>query len=166
MTTTSRFSLMLFILFCLLSFYSYGTAMMDYFMLYPSRFFVGESEFVQYHQFLESAIMPISVFPFLVIIVMNILIFWFRPPYIPGKLLWISFACLIIDLLSTVLIQAPWNFELSEGKNIVLMEKITNTNWLRVILETSQVLVVFFMLKHFMFTAIRDEVMMDSVRQN
>jgi hypothetical protein len=166
MTTTSRFSLMLFILFCLLSFYSYGTAMMDYFMLYPSRFFVGESEFVQYHQFLESAIMPISVFPFLVIIVMNILIFWFRPPYVPGKLLWISFACLIIDLLSTVLIQAPWNFELSEGKNIVLMEKITNTNWLRVILETSQVVVVFFMLKHFMFTAISNKIMIDSARQN
>lgn len=165
MTTTSRFALMLFILFCLFSFYSFGTAMMDYFMLYPSRFLVGENEFVQYHKFLESAIMPISVFPFLVIIVMNILIFWFRPPYVPGKLLWISFACLIIDLLSTVLIQAPWNFELSEGKNIVLMEKITNTNWLRVVLETSQVLVVFFMLKHFMFTAINNQAMMDSARQ-
>jgi hypothetical protein len=165
MTTTYRFSLMLFLLFCLLSFYSFGTAMMDYFMLYPSRFFVGENEFVQYHQFLESTIMPISVFPFLAIIVMNILIFWFRPPYVSKNLLWISCACLIIDLLSTVLIQAPWNFELSEGKNIALMEKITNTNWLRVILESSQVIVVFFMLKQFAFSVI-NQPMSDVARQN
>jgi hypothetical protein len=166
MTTSYRFPLVLFLIFCLLSFYSFGTAMMDYFMLYPSRFFVGENEFVQYHQFLESTIMPISVFPFLAIIVMNILIFWFRSPYVSKKLLWISCACLIIDLLSTVLIQAPWNFELSEGKNIELMEKITNTNWLRVILESSQVIVVFLMLKQFTFAIISTQVMTDVARQN
>jgi len=151
MTKRFRFSLLLFILFCLLSFYSFGTAMMDYFMLYPSRFLVGSSEFVQYHKFLESAIMPISVFPFLAIIVMNILLFWFSPSQVSKQLLWYSFACLFLDFISTVFIQAPWNFQLSDGKNLLLMQKITDTNWLRVVLETAQVVIVFQMLKQLVF---------------
>ena len=152
MTRKDRFTLNLFILFCLLSYYSFGTAMMDYFMLYPSRFFVGEQEFILYHKFLESAIMPISVFPFLAIIVLNILIIWFRPLVVSKTLVWISFIALVIDLLSTILLQAPWNFELSEGKNVALMQKITDTNWLRVFLETSQAIVVFLMLRQFVFS--------------
>ena len=75
MNNKSRFSILLFITFGTLSFYSFGTAMMDYFMLYPSRFLVGEKEFVSYHKLLESAIFPISVFPFLFITIVNGLLF-------------------------------------------------------------------------------------------
>lgn len=151
MTTRYRYTLILFIIFCLSSFYSYGTAMMDYFLLYPSRFFVGENEFVQYHKSLEAAIWPISVIPFLLLIVMNMWLIWFSPKEVPRTLTWLSLTCLILDFLSTVLLQAPWNYELSGGKNIELMQKITDTNWLRVFLETSQVVIVFLMLRHFVF---------------
>jgi hypothetical protein len=154
MSNRYQFGLILFVLFCLFSFYSFGTAMMDYFLLYPSRFLVGESEFVQYHQFLESAILPISVFPFLIVIIFNIAVFWFRPLHISKKLLWMSLVCLLIDLASTILFQAPWNFELSEGKDIVLMQKITDTNWLRVFLETTQIVLVFLMLKRLLVKTI------------
>lgn len=64
MLTKSNFSVVLFITFGTISFYSFGTAMMDYFLLYPSRFLVGEKEFIRFHELLESAILPISVFPF------------------------------------------------------------------------------------------------------
>lgn len=151
MTNSNRFSLVLFISFCLFSFYSFGTAMMDYFLLYPSRFLIGESEFIAYHELLESAIIPISVLPFLVIIIMNILIFWFRPQEVSRNLLRISLICLLLDFLSTVLFQAPWNLSLSSGKNLEVMQKITDTNWARVFLETSQVVVVFLLLKQFVF---------------
>ena len=120
--------------------------MMDYFLLYPSRFFVGEKEFVAYHTFLESAILPISVFPFLIITVLNILLVWFRPYWVSKTLIWISLVCLVLDVISTVVLQAPWNFELSAGKNEALMQKITDTNWVRVFLEVTQVIVVFIML--------------------
>jgi hypothetical protein len=133
----------LFHFFCALSFYSYGTAMMDYFLLYPSRFLVGEHEFVEYHAFLESAILPISVFPFLLIILLNIVLLWFRPAWVSRDLLAVSLACLVLDLLSTVFFQAPWNFELGNGKNTALMQKITDTNWGRVFLESAQVVIVF-----------------------
>jgi hypothetical protein len=120
--------------------------MMDYFLLYPSRFLVGEKEFIDYHKLLESAIFPVSVYPFLLINAMNILLLCFKPSGVSKTLVWISLACLILDLISTVLFQAPWNMELSSGKNVELMQKITDTNWVRVFLESTQAIVVVIML--------------------
>ncbi len=146
MNPKSRFSTFFFILFCALSCYSYGTAMMDYFLLYPSRFLIGEKKFIDYHKLLESAIFPISVFPFLLINAMNILLLWFKPFGVSKTLMWISLVCLILDLISIVLFQAPWNMALSAGKNLELMQKITDTNWVRVFLESAQAIVVVRML--------------------
>lgn len=146
MNTKENFIKYLFITFCTLSFYSFGTAMMDYFLLYPSRFLIGEDEFISYHKLLEATILPISVYPFLLITVLNFLLLWFSPRQLPRKLVWISLVCLVLDVLSTALFQAPWNFALSEGKNVELMQKITDTNWVRVFLETLQVIIVFKML--------------------
>lgn len=151
MTKKYRSALMLFIIFCLLSFYSYGTAMMDYFLLYPSRFIVGEKEFSEYHKLLEAAIFPISVFPFLAIIILNAILLGLTPAHVSKRLLWMSMICLTLDFLSTVFFQAPWNMQLSEGKNIALMQKITDTNWARVFLESAQAIIVFIMLKQFIF---------------
>jgi hypothetical protein len=149
MLSKPNFPNVLFITFSAISFYSFGTAMMDYFLLYPSRFLVGETEFIRYHQLLESAILPISVFPFLLITLLNLLLIWFRPENVSSRLLWISLFCLVMDVISTALFQAPWNFELGEGKDIALMQKITDTNWARVFLESLQVIVTFIMLNTF-----------------
>jgi hypothetical protein len=136
----------IFLIFCSLSFYSYGTAMMDYFLVYPSRFLVGEKEFIAYHQLLEAAIWPISVLPFLVIIILNGFLLWKGAESDSRKMLAISLVLLVLDFMSTVLMQAPWNYQLANGKDLVLMQKITDTNWLRVFLESAQVAVVFKML--------------------
>lgn len=136
----------IFLLFCLLSCYSYGTAMMDYFLVYPSRFLVGEAEFTAYHQLLEAAIWPISVVPFLAIILLNAVLLWKAPESVSRGLLAVSFVLLALDFLSTVLLQAPWNYQLANGKDVALMQKITDTNWARVFLESAQVIVVFVLL--------------------
>lgn len=126
-----------------MSFYSFGTAMMDYFLLYPSRYAVGEKEFVAYHQVLENAIWPVSVAPFLLIIVLNGILLWRAPSHVSKKLLVASLIMLFLDFLSTVFLQAPWNYQLGAGKDMVLLQKITDTNWLRVFLESAQVIIVF-----------------------
>ena len=146
MNAKETFIKYLFITFCTLSLYSYGTAMMDYFLVYPSRFLIGEEEFIDYHQLLEKAIIPISVLPFLLITLLNILLMWFHPKGFPKALLWISLVCLVLDVISTALFQAPWNISLSEGKNVEVMQKITDTNWVRVFLESLQAIIVFKML--------------------
>ncbi|HYG19718.1 MAG TPA: hypothetical protein VD816_12360 [Ohtaekwangia sp.] len=137
---------LLFQFFCAISFYSYGTAMMDYFLLYPSRFLVGENEFIAYHKLLESAIYPISVIPFLIIVLLNALLLWFRPERVSKNLLVLSLVCLVLDLFSTIFFQARRNIALANGKDVALMQKITDTNWGRVFLESAQVVVVLIMM--------------------
>lgn len=136
----------IFVLFCAISFYSYGTAMMDYFLVYPSRFLIGESEFIAFHNLLEASIWPISVIPFLVIILLNGFLIWKAPVGVSRKLIVFSFVLLFLDFLSTVFLQAPWNYQLANGKDVELMQKITDTNWARVFLESAQAVVVFYML--------------------
>ncbi|HMF70037.1 MAG TPA: hypothetical protein VK616_01105 [Flavitalea sp.] len=57
------------VIFVSLSLFSYGTAMMDYVLIHPSRLIIGENEFVGYHALLEERILPVSVVPFAVIMI-------------------------------------------------------------------------------------------------
>ncbi len=142
MTKHTRITYGVTVLFIASTFYSYGTALMDYFLVYPSRMLVGEEEFVAYHTLLEERILPISVFPFLLITVLNLLLLWFRPAYVSRKLVWFSFICLLLDWLSSIFIQIPVNLQLNEGKDTVLIAYVMDTNWGRVVLESAQMLIV------------------------
>lgn len=142
----SAMRIVCFSLFCILSAYSYGTAMMDYFLVYPSRAVVGETEFVAYHALLEQVIIPISVLPFLVITLLNVLLLWYRPSFVSRRLLWFSLVCLMIDWLSSALVQIPMNLELSHGKNTELIQQVIDTNWGRVLLESTQFILVLIMM--------------------
>ncbi|QHT68785.1 hypothetical protein GXP67_20090 [Rhodocytophaga rosea] len=128
------------------TFFSYGTAMMDYFLVYPSRLIVGEKEFVAYHALLEERIVPISVIPFGLLTVLNILLFWFRPASLPRKLVWASFICLLLDWVSTILVQIPINLQLNLGKDEYLIRYIMETNWVRVALESAQAMIALLVL--------------------
>lgn len=128
------------------TFFSYGTALMDYFLVYPSRMLVGTAEFVAYHALLEDRIIPISVVPFAVLTVLNWLMLLFRPSGIPKSYVWASLLCLLADWISTAFVQIPMNLQLSEGKNIALIQRVMDTNWLRVALESAQALLAFAML--------------------
>jgi hypothetical protein len=132
--------------FCALSFFSFGTAMMDYFLVYPSRAIVGEQEFITYHTLLESAILPISVLPFLVITVQNIFLFWSRPAKVEKGLVVVSLCCLLLDWASSIMVQIPMNLQLNNGKDIALIQKVIDTNWGRVFLESVQALSVLVMM--------------------
>jgi hypothetical protein len=133
-------------LFCALSFFSFGTAMMDYFLVYPSRVIVGENEFVEYHALLESAILPISVIPFFVITLQNIFMLWQRPASVERSLVVASLICLLLDWASSILVQIPMNLELNSGKNLELINSVMDTNWGRVFLESLQAVFVLVMM--------------------
>jgi hypothetical protein len=135
-----------FYLFCALSFFSCGTAMMDYFLVYPSRAIVGQKEFVEYHNLLEAAILPVSVLPFFMITIQNVFLFWSRPGGVSRRLVIISLVCLLLDWASSIFIQIPINLQLNHGKNLDLIYSIMDTNWIRIFLELLQVAIVFVML--------------------
>ena len=125
-------------LFCALSFFSFGTAMMDYFLVYPSRLIVGADEFVAYHALLEGAILPISVLPFFIITIQNVVLFWSRPPKVEKALVVVSLTCLLFDWGISALVQIPMNLRLNEGKDVLLIQKVMDSNWERVFLESVQ----------------------------
>jgi hypothetical protein len=132
--------------FCCLSFYSVGTAFMDYFLVYPSRAIVGVNEFVSYHDLLEKAILPVSVIPFFIITILNGILSLRRPKSVSKRLLWASFICLILDWISSIFIQIPMNLELNNGKDPVLIQKVMDTNWGRIFLESLQAIIAFVMM--------------------
>ncbi len=133
-------------LFLAFTFFSYGTALMDYFLVYPSRLIVGEREFVAYHALLEARIIPISVIPFGLLTILNALLFRFRPANLPVKYVGASFACLVLDWLSTLLVQIPMNLRLNAGKDVALIGEVMATNWGRVVLESGQAALALLML--------------------
>jgi hypothetical protein len=142
----THFRVILLTAFVCLSFFSYGTAMMDYFLVYPSRTIVGADEFVAYHALLENAIIPISVIPFFIITLLNIVLVWIKPEPVSRKLIIFSLVCLGIDWLSTIFMQIPMNLELNAGKNEVLIQHVMDTNWGRVVLESAQAAAAYYML--------------------
>ncbi|MBT1697128.1 hypothetical protein KK083_09595 [Fulvivirgaceae bacterium PWU4] len=133
-------------IFCALSFFSFGTAMMDYFLVYPSRAIVGNEEFVAYHALLETAILPVSVVPFFIITVQNVFLFWFRPANVEKGLVVVSLCCLLFDWASSIFVQIPMNLQLNEGKDITLIQEVMDTNWDRVFLESTQAFFVLIMM--------------------
>ena len=132
--------------FCTVTFYSYGTAMMDYFLVYPSRTIVGNGEFVAYHALLEDRIIPISVVPFAVLTVLNIALLWQRPAGVPKALMWASLLCLLLDWVSSIFVQIPLNLQLNAGKDPALIQRVMDTNYGRIFLESAQAVLAFIML--------------------
>jgi len=133
-------------LFCALSLFSFGTALMDYFLVYPSRAIVGEHEFVAYHALLEKAILPVSVLPFFIITIQNVFLLWFRPANVETGLVVVSLCCLLLDWILSILVQIPMNLRLNEGKNLALIQEVIDTNWERVFLESTQAFFVIVMM--------------------
>ena len=136
-------------LFLACTFFSYGTAMMDYFLVYPSRLIVGEPEFVTYHALLEERIIPISVVPFGLLTILNVMLLWLGPAGVPKKYVWFSLGCLLLDWLSTVFFQIPMNLQLNVGKDVALIRQVMDTNWGRVVLESAQAAIALLMLGRF-----------------
>lgn len=132
--------------FCALTFFSYGTAMMDYFLVYPSRAIVGSDEFVAYHALLEDRIIPVSVVPFAVLTILNIALLWQRPTGVPKALVWASLLCLLLDWASSIFVQIPLNLQLNAGKDPALIQQVMDTNYGRIFLESAQAVLAFILL--------------------
>ncbi|MBC8104100.1 MAG: hypothetical protein H7Z41_16120 [Cytophagales bacterium] len=133
--------------FFAVTFYSYGTALMDYFAFYPSWEAVGADEFPAYHVLIGQRIVFVSVLPFVLLTILNLLLFWFRPASVPRGLVTVSFLWLLVDWASSILIQIPMQLQLETHKDIALLHHLMETNWIRIVAETAQALLAFRMMQ-------------------
>ncbi|MEQ8955354.1 MAG: hypothetical protein RL120_14580 [Gammaproteobacteria bacterium] len=113
--------------------YSTGAAFIEGFVNYSSWHLIGEAEFIAYHQFITPLVLTYLVAPLLLGTVFSILLLWFRPVMIPIHMVWAVIALQAVVWISTVAIQLPIQFQLSEqGLSIDSIERLIVTNfWLR-----------------------------------
>lgn len=120
-------------LFFMLSFYCFGCGILDSFAIYHSWQFVGEEEFATVHQATGQRIVLFFVLPTLILTIITIMMFWYRPAVIPKSLLGLALACQLASWISSALIQIPIQLQLDNGKDIQLLNKLIATNWIRII---------------------------------
>jgi hypothetical protein len=123
----------LFFIFCVLAIYSFGAGIMDSLAIYHSWRFVGEAEFARVHTEISDRIITFFVLPLLVCTILAVFLFWYRPASLPKKMVWMAMACLAVAWLSSVFIQIPIQFQLHEGKDVALLNKLHDTDWIRII---------------------------------
>ena len=118
----------IFSIYILISFYVFGGSMVNSLVGYRTWRYVGENEFVRFHQVDSSQIIPVFVIFFFILIVPLILLFWFRPLIIPRWLIWIALFFYAINLISTIAIQIPIQLELGKGYSLELIDKLIWTD--------------------------------------
>lgn len=116
-----------------LVFYGTGAAFIESFVNYASWHLIGADEFIAYHRFISPRVLTFLVAPLLLGTAFMILMLWSRPAVIPAWAVWAALATQAIVWVSTVTIQLPIQFQLSDrGLSIELIERLIETNfWLR-----------------------------------
>jgi len=116
-----------------LVFYGTGAAVIESFVNYASWHLIGAEEFIAYHQFISPRVLTFLVAPLLLGTAFTILLLWSRPAAIPAWAVWAAIAAQAVVWVSTVAIQLPIQFQLSDqGLSVEVIERLIETNfWLR-----------------------------------
>lgn len=121
------------IAFIVLTFYCFGAGVMDSFVIYHGWRFVSDPDFTTLHREQGARIIPFFVLAYVVLTILNILMFWFRLRVIPRHLVIMALLANITGWVSSALIQIPIQIQLEQGLNTALIEKLIVTDWIRVI---------------------------------
>lgn len=114
-----------------LTFYTSGASVIDNYVLYQTFPVVGENEFVAFRAVFTPRIVALLVVPLVLRSVFSVLLLWLRPPAIRPWHVGLFLACQIVGWVSTFAVQLPIQLELDKGKNLELIQRLTETIWLR-----------------------------------
>lgn len=128
LTVTRQISNIVFSSYILISFYVFGGGMVNSLVGYRTWQWVGESEFVKFHQIDSLYVIPVFVIFFFANIIPLLLLFWYRPIIIPKWLVWAALFLYLINLISTLTIQIPIQNELNQGYSLELIDKLIWTD--------------------------------------
>ena len=140
-----------FIITFVLMFYTLGAGVIDNYVIYPTFAEVGENEFVAFRQVFSPRIIALLVVPLILRFVFSVLLLWLRPKAIRLWHVLLFLFCQIVTWISTFLVQLPIQFELDKGKNPELIQKLTDTIWLRMTMNVACAAIMIWM----MFLVIR-----------
>ena len=130
MTNKSKISTIVFSVYILLSFYVFGGGVVNSLVSYRTWRSVGENEFPKFHQVDSALIIPLFVIFFFLSFVPQILLFWFRPVAISGRLVWLALFLNLVVLVSTITIQIPIQLQLDKKFSMELIDRLIATDML------------------------------------
>jgi hypothetical protein len=113
-------------------------------IIYPSFRNVKKTVFVQYHRWY---VVRIGSFVFPLMMAEVVLIYYFASIYHLNVYVLLGVLMIVVVWLSTIFIQVPIHRKISKKKNIVLIEKLIKTNWLRTIAWSAKAVLVTFLFK-------------------
>ncbi|MDQ1097596.1 MULTISPECIES: hypothetical protein [Chryseobacterium] len=136
----------LLVVFCAIILYCFGASVMDSFVVYPGWRLLRANEFIEFHGQQSVWIINVFVIPLIIATILNIWLLWQKPGCIQRKMVFVSLLCMAVNWGMSFLIQIPMHHQLSETYNAILLEKLISTNYLRVALQTVQIIIVLKML--------------------
>ena len=117
---------------------------------YPSFHFVDENKFKAFHAF-HSKKITLLVAPLMAVELFTVLYSCFKI----FSILNISMACAVFGIwLSTAFIQVPLHNQLQYGKDMILIQRLVDSNWIRTFLWTFEFVLVLFQVFKFEFLKI------------
>jgi hypothetical protein len=116
------------------------TLQIQHYGIYP---FVGRANFKEFmHANNKSALVP-SILPALLLLIVNILLFFIRPVFIPGREVVLFFSLNIIALISTIIWQRKLQGQMAiTGYDEAKISLLLFTNWIRTMVFLFQAIAV------------------------
>jgi hypothetical protein len=140
-----------FIITFALTFYTVGAGIIDNYVIYQTLPVVGENEFAAFRAVFTPRIVALLVVPLVLRSVFSVLLLWFRPAAIRAWHVWLFLFFQTVAWISTFAVQIPIQLELDKGKNPELIQKLTDTIWLRTSMTVAGAAIMLWM----MFLVIR-----------
>src|SRR5476651_1766481 len=133
--------------------YCFGASLMDSFVIYPGWRSVSPAAFMLLHQKQSPWIINTLVIPLFITTLLNALLIFVRPIFIPKKLIIISLACMLSNWIISALIQIPAHQFLLWHYNSEVLDRLLWTNYIRVMLQVIQIITVYRMMHiHYFLT--------------
>ena len=128
MTNKNKISTLVFSAYILLAFYVFGGGIVNSLVAYKTWRAVGANEFPKFHQIDSSLIIPLFVVFFFLTFIPQILLFWFRPVFIPKWLILLALFFNLTSLASTIIIQIPIQTQLDKAFSLELISRLISTD--------------------------------------
>ena len=128
--------------------YMVGLIWMVQVVHYPLFAKVGTDNYEQYQISHQSLTTLVVGPPMLVEFITAAMLLWYRPPGVPGGLIYTALGLLIMVWASTAFVQVPCHEKLTSGFDAAIHSRLVFSNWIRTIGWSARGALVTWMLVH------------------
>jgi hypothetical protein len=137
-----------------LVFYVLGAAFLEGFVNYRTWHLIGAAEFQAYHQAITPRVVAVLVAPAFLVIVLTVLLLWWRPAAVPRWGIWLSLALHLVTVIVSVTSQIPIQAEFDRsGLSLTLLDRLILMDWLRKVPGIMNAILFLWMMKKVLLKA-------------